>query len=172
MKNTLITFLVALPILAFGQSNSIEDFYTKYKNNEDITALTLSGGMIKFAASFEEDGNTKILDKIALVRLLMMSDNNLVSKKEYHGFMKDIKKDAFDELIKIKEDGIDIDIFIREKGDTITDVLIMVKEENEFIMVSLEGNFQYSDLKDLDLNFDGGKYLKKIPEKRSSIPRA
>ena len=43
MKKALTLLLMALPILVFSQTKSIQNFYSKYKDHENITALTLSG---------------------------------------------------------------------------------------------------------------------------------
>jgi hypothetical protein len=172
MKKILLTLLIALPMFGISQSNCIENFYSKYKDHEGITAFTLSGNLIQFAASFEEDENKKVMEKISQVRILVMDEVNLVPRNDFNGLLKSLKKDAFDELMLIKEEGTDIEIYIREKGNTISDVILMVYNEGEFIMLSVEGAFNYSDLNDLNLDFNGGEYLKKLPEKRSSIPRA
>lgn len=171
MKNTLILLLLALPMAVFSQSKSIENFYSKYKNHEKTTTLTFGGGLIKFAASFEEGADTKILEKISQVRL-MVSEENLVTPNAYKSFSKRLKKDAFEDLMQINAEGTKVDILIRENGNLISDVIMLVNDEEDFIMISIEGNFQYSDLNDINLNFDGGEYLKKLPEKRKSIPRA
>ena len=171
MKNTLILLLFVLPLFCFSQSNSINDFYSKYKNHKDITTFTISGGLIKFAASFEEDGNAKILEKISQVKLLI-GDGNLITKNDYKVLTKGLKNDSFEDLMQINAEGTKVNILIRENGNNISDVVLLVNDGNDFILISLEGNFQYSDLNDLNLNFKGGEYLKKLPENRKSIPRA
>ena len=163
---------MALPMLVFSQTNAIQNFYSKYKDHEEITALSLSGSLIQFAASFADDeGSQKVMDKVTHLKLLV-SDSNLVSKKDYLSFSKSLKKDAFEDLMQIKDQGSNIDIMIREQGDKITDVILLVEDHGDFVMISLEGDFKYSDLNDLDLKFEGSEHLKKLPEKRKDIPRA
>ena len=101
-----------------------------------------------------------------------MVDENLVTPKDYKVIMKDLKKDAFEDLMQINAEGTKVDILVREKGSRISDVIMLVNDEGDFIMISIEGDFEYSDLNDINLNFDGGNYLKKLPENRKSIPRA
>ena len=128
--------------------------------------------LIQFAASFDDnEGHQKVMDKITQVRLLV-SEENLVSKNDYLRFAKSLKKDSFEDLMQIKDQGSNIDIMIREQGDKITDVILLVEDHGDFVMISLEGDFQYSDLNDLDLKFEGSEHLKKLPEKRKDIPRA
>ncbi len=153
MKNIIFYFLFTLPFFGISQSNCIQDFYSKHKDHDGITAFTLSGNLIQFAASFEEDGNKKILEKISQVRILVMDEVNFISRKDFNGFLKSLKNDAFDELMLIKEEGTNIEIYIREKGNAITDLILMVYDEGEFIMLSIEGTLNYSDLNDLNLEF-------------------
>ena len=160
-----------MPMFVFSQNNTIEKIYSKYKGYENTTTLTFGGGLIKLAASFEEEEDLKILEKISQVRLLMV-DENLVTPKDYKVIMKDLKKDAFEDLMQINAEGTKVDILVREKGSRISDVIMLVNDEGDFIMISIEGDFEYSDLNDINLNFDGGNYLKKLPENRKSIPRA
>jgi Domain of unknown function (DUF4252) len=171
MKNTFLLLLIVLPMIAFSQSKSIEDFYSKFKNQEKITLLTISGGLIKFAASADENINKNVLDKISQIRLLV-SEESFVTKNDYTKLKKNLKKDSFEDLMQINAEGAKVDILIRENGKYISEVVLLVNDDEDFIMISLEGNFQYSDLNDLNLNFDGGNYLKKLPKKRDLIPRA
>ncbi len=171
MKNTLILLSVVLPLFGFSQSNSINDFFSKYKNHEEIMTFTISGGLIKFAASYSEDENAKILEKVSQVRLLI-GDSNLITKNDYKGLAKGLRNDSFEDLMQINAEGTKVDILIREQGNNISDVVLLVNDGEDFILISLEGNFQYSDLNDLNLNFKGGEYLKKLPENRKSIPKA
>jgi Domain of unknown function (DUF4252) len=127
--------------------------------------------LIKFAASADENINKNVLDKISQIRLLV-SEENFVTKNDYTKLKKNLKKDSFEDLMKINSEGTKIDILIRENGKYISEVVLLINDDEDFIMISLEGNFQYSDLNDLNLNIDGGNYLKKLPEKRDLIPRA
>ncbi len=165
--------LLSFSILCFGQSPAVKSFYNKYKNMEDVTDIKLQGWVLKLASTFADEGDTeKLLKKITHLRVMIMDDGNLVKADEYKSLIKSVKKDRFEELMQIKEDGNKIDFFIREKGEAVTDVLIMVNSPDGFVLLSLEGALKFSDLRHLEIDVEGGENFKKIPENRSDVPRA
>ena len=161
---------LCLTTLCFTQTPAIKSFYDKYKNQEEVTDIKLKGWVLKLASTFaEEEDAERLLKKITQLRVMIMEDGNLVGTSEYKNLLKSVKKDRFEELMKIKDEGSNIDILLREKGDTITDVLVLISGTDGFVMLSLEGALKFSDLNDIEIDIEGGDSFKKIPEKR---PRA
>ncbi len=167
MKKLLVIALVGmLPMLMSAQNKCIKDFYKKYKSEENVTSIKLSGFLLKMVARFsdEDDEDKEIMSKITKLRILDMDDKNVVSPKDYKKFLKDIKKDNFTELIKVTDGGEKVDILLQEKGDKIKGLLILVSDKKSFTMVSLEGNFSWEDLKNLDMDIEGAEHLDKVPQ--------
>ena len=177
MKNLSILFvLLVLPMLMFGQEKSIKKFYNKYKNNEDVTTVKISGTVIKLVAKFakgEEGKEVKdVVQHISKIRLIHMQNGNLVTKRERKELLNDVRGEAFEELVRIKSDGTAVEFFVREANDKITNVLVLVSEENSFMMLSIEGTLNYKDLQNLELEMDENDTFKKLPKLRDDIPRA
>ena len=174
MKNYLIAILIStIPLFAFGQTNAIQKFYNKYKNYENVTDVKMQGWVLKLASNYtEEESASKLLQKITHLRVMVMEEGNLVTKQEYNQLIKSVKGSQFEELIKIKEGNQQIEFLVRQDGETITDVLIMVNGNDEFVLLSLEGNLKFSDLNDLNFEVDGAEHFKKLPEKKKDLPRA
>lgn len=165
--------ILVIPALSMAQNKVIKKFYDKYKGYENVTDIKLQGWVLKLAATFsDEEEAEKLLKKITHLRVLVMDEGNLVSKNEYSRLIKDVKQNAFEELIKIKEDDQNIEFMIREEKETITDVLILVNSPEDFILLSLEGNLKFSDLQNLNIDIDGGEHFQKLPAKKKDIPKA
>ena len=165
--------MLCLTVLCFGQSPAIQSFYGKYKDLENVTDIKLQGWVLKLASTFaDEEDAERLLKKITHLRVLVMENGNLVKTSEYQQLIRSVKKDRFEELMKIKEDGANIDFLIREEGETITDVLILVSGEDGFVLLSLEGALQFKDLHNLEIDIQGGENFKKIPKNRGDVPRA
>ncbi|MCR9290171.1 MAG: DUF4252 domain-containing protein [Bacteroidetes bacterium] len=164
--------ILFLSFSAFSQEG-IQNFYKKYMTNEKMTNVNLSGWVLNMAAQYADEGKEKeMLQKITKLRVMIMEDGNLVTKSDYSSLIKDIKKDDFEPFMNIKEGKEKIDLYLRDDGETITNVLVMVNGEDEFVLLSLEGNLKFSDLNDINFDVEGGDIFKKIPEQRKSIPRA
>lgn len=159
--------LLFLPLLGQSQSKYITQFYNHYKSMEEVTNVNLRGFVLDLAASFADDRDArKIIRKVSHLRLLMMEDANLVSPEAYTSLIRGIKSDRFEELIMIREEGQRIEFFLREDGDTITDVLMLLHGKDEFLLLSLEGALKFSDLKNLQLDIDGGEHFSKLPDRK------
>lgn len=159
--------LLLLPVLAVGQSRYITQFYNDYKSMEEVTNLNLRGFVLRLAGTFADDADArKIIRKVSHLRLLMMEDVNLVSPEAYTSLIRGIKSDRFEELMMIREEGQRIEFFLREDGDTITDVLMLLHGQEEFLLLSLEGALKFSDLKNLQIDIDGGEHFSKLPDRK------
>jgi hypothetical protein len=92
-----------------------------------------------------------------------------VNGSEYNQLVKEIKNDSFEELMQFKEGNEKVDILLKEKGDKITNLLLIARGNDGFIMLSLEGDLDWKDLKSLKIDVEGAEHLKKLPD---DMPRA
>jgi len=172
LQLTILAFC-CLPFLAAAQSKPILQFYDQYQGLDNVSDIKLQGWVLRLASRFaDEEQGEKLLQKITQLRVMTMEDGNLVTPRDYQRLLRDVKRDAFEELIKVKDKGQHIDLLIREKEKTITDVLLMIHEADGFILLSLEGALQFSDLNDIDIEVEGIDQFKKLPERKSDVPQA
>lgn len=175
MKTLTFIFLllIATATASFGQARSVQQFYDHYKKLETVTDVRLQGWVLELAARFsDEETAERLLKKITQLRVLVMEEGNLVEPEQYRSFIRNVKKERFEELFQIREDGNHVNFLIREDGDTITDVLITVSGEDGFVLLSLEGALQFSDLNDLELDINGAEHFKRLPDEKKKVPRA
>lgn len=174
MKYLLIFVAAFLATLSAGaQSGSVLHFYDKYKNMENVRDVRLQGWVLQLASRFsDEEAGAKLLRKISHLRVLIMDNGNLVTPRDYSRLIKGLKSEAFEELFDAKDGHEQINCHIREKGGSVTDVLIAVSSADSFILLSLEGRFQLRELRDLNFDIEGAEHFKKLPENRKTIPQA
>ena len=168
MRNLFLYCLLAfLPATAIAQSSYINHFFKEYKSQAEVTNLNIGSFMLRLVGTFSDDEDAKkVLKKVTHLRMLVMEDDNLVSSDDYTSLIKGIQSDDFEELIQIRDKGQRIDFFLREDGDTITDVLMILRGDDEFLLLSLEGNLRFSDLKNIQLDIDGGDYFSQLPDRK------
>ncbi|GJM35763.1 MAG: hypothetical protein DHS20C18_47640 [Saprospiraceae bacterium] len=175
MKNSIVitTLLLVLPLLSYSQDQNILQFYEKYQNIEEVTNITLQGWVLKMASEFSDEAEvSQILNKITKLRVLVMEGGNLVSQQECRDLVKKVKQNRFEDLMQIRDGGQVIEFLIREDKETITDVLVLISGDDQFVLLSLEGALKFSDLNNLNIDIEGGEHFKKIPEKKKDLPRA
>lgn len=174
MKNMLIgLLLLAVHGLTYGQTKSIQNFYDKYANHDEVTNISLSGFVLKLATSYTSDEETeRMINKITQVRVLIMEDGNLVQKADLKSLTNSMRKDNFEELMKIREKDNLVDFYIKEDQDKITNVLMLISSNDGFLLFSLEGLLNFSDLNNINIDVDGVENFKKIPKNKKDLPRA
>ena len=154
----------------FAQTESVKSFYDKYTNDVKASDYTIQGWLLKMASEFSDDAEAgKVLEKITQLRILVMEDGHPITSHEYKDFLRVLNKDDFEELIKVKDKDCNVDFFIREQGESITNVLMMVHEKDGFVLLSLEGMLNLADLKNIHLDLEGTEHFEKVVKK---VPRA
>ncbi len=162
--------LAALPFLCLAQSKAINDFYNKYSQDDHFLDIKLSGGLLNFLASKTDDDKDKqVLKKLTTLRALVLEEGHEVEMEDYRQLLRSAKSDNFEELIKVRDGSDHVEILIREKGNAISHILLLVHGKEKFVLLSLEGLLQFSDLNDIDIDVEGSRFFKKIPEKRSGV---
>lgn len=174
MKRLLIILtLIGTSLAVQAQRAPIRAFYQKYKGMEDVENIQLSGWVLKLVATFSDDEEAgKVLRHISRLRVLTMENGNLVPQAEFNQLLKQVRKDKFEDLMHIREDGEDVQILIREDKDRITDLLLLVHDKDSFTMLSLEGALRFKDLKELKIDVEGGDQFQRLSRERTSTPRA
>ena len=114
----------------------------------------------------EEDG-TEILQKITKLRIMLAEEKDIVSKADVKKLMRDVRKNDFEDLMMVRDEGTRVNFMIREEGKNITNVLVIIHGDGEFIMLSLEGNLNMEDLKQLEFDVEGGDIFKKLSDDKA-----
>ncbi len=172
MKKLLFSLFILCPILIIAQTKSIDQFYKTYSGLDEVTSINLSGDLLNFVLNDDDDDSDSKNTKITGLRVLLMGEETPVASKDYKRFIKSIKDEAFEELICLKDGGEAVDFHLKENGSVITNLLITVRGKDGFVLLSIEGNFDYEDLNKLDIDMKGADQLRKLPNKRDEIKRA
>lgn len=175
MKNIIIILLFAiLTPMTMSAQTSVNKFFNKHSGSKNAIAVDISGVLIKVAAKIaaEEHEAAKILASINRLQVLVLEDENPVSADEMFNFTKKLRNDDFEDLMMVREGKTRVNFFIREKNDKIMNLLILVSEEDNFVMLNLKGKIKFSDLNKLNFDVEGSEHFKKIPKYKKDVPRA
>lgn len=169
---------VICSLLVFSSSifaqQSVKKFYNKYKHYDEVTSVKVQGWMIKSVLAFVEDfEGDDIVKKVTKLRVLTMENENLVSSKDFNELVKDAKAEDFEDLMTIRDGTTNVRFMIKETDKKIKNLLVLVSESDEFVLISLECNLKWKDLKNIDFDkVDGGEVFEKLPTKKKDVPRA
>lgn len=172
-KIILIIGLAAFSSTLFAQK-SVKRFYNKYKNTENVTNVKVQGWMIKSVLTFVEDfEGDDIVKKVTKLRVLTMENGNLVSKKDLRNLIQGVKSESFEDLMTVRDGTTNVRFMIRDSDEKIKDLLVIVSESDEFILISIECDLKWKDLKNIDFDkINGGEYFEILPPTLPNVPRA
>ena len=169
----LICSLFALNSSIFGQQ-SVKKFYNKYKNEENVTSVKLQGWMIKSVLSFTDSFEGEdIIRKVNKITVLTIEDGEVVTDNDIKRLVTDAKSETYEDLMIVREGTTRVRFMIKENEEKIKNLLVLIKDTEEFILINLDCNLKWEDLKNIDFsNIDGGHVFDKIPSKKEEVPRA
>lgn len=168
----LFIMLLCTVSMSFAQTKAINQFYNKYKNLENTERFQLGGFLLRLAAGFSDDEEAEQwMKKISSLRIMTIENGNPVSVNDYNELVKNVKKEAFEDLMMVKEHGKRIQFLVREKDEKITDLLLLVSGDDQFTLLSLEGLLKFSDLNNLNIDINGEKEFHRLPEDRKDIQK-
>ncbi|MEM6965529.1 MAG: DUF4252 domain-containing protein [Bacteroidota bacterium] len=155
MKNLLLLIcLVSISWSAAAQNRSVKNFYHKYKRYEDTRNFVLPGFLVWLSTGIANEITTdqeakvflKFAKKFKKMRFLVMEDGNQITADDYNKLIAGAKKENYEELISIKNKGANIQIMGRGKKDRLKNLLVLVSEEDTFVMMNMKTKIRVKDL--------------------------
>lgn len=142
--------MVMLAVSVFAQGDAISKFFNKYAADESFTQVTVSGKMFSLFTSMEAETaeDREILDAISKLKGLriLAKDDTGEARALYKEAFSLIPTADYEELMSVRDDNKDMKFMIRENGNKISELLMVMGGPNEFMVLSLFGDI---DLKQI-----------------------
>ena len=155
----IVAMLLAIPLTSMAQRKNLNKFYRKYKYSEDARKFAIPGFAIKMGAGIarafvkepEARAALKFAKRFKKMRFLIMENNNSVRPSDMNYLVKSIKngKSGYDDFIQVRSGSTRVTFMIREKKDFIKNILILVSEEDQFVMMDMKAKFKIEHLNEL-----------------------
>lgn len=173
MKNIFIVLLVAVASLAMpnqvqAQNDAITKYFDKYMDDESFTVVYISSKMFEMFAKLDADVDEElkaVIKDLKGLRILVRDEGGL---KYYKEAIKKIDFNKYEELMTVRDEGTNVKFVVREEGDIIKELLLIVGGEDEFVLMSFMGKIDLAKIsklaKGLELDIDGLEHLEKIDD--------
>ena len=176
MKKIFACLLIAVTsvygTVVIAQQDPVNDLFERYAGKDGFTTVHLTGDLLKLAAKIDpEDKDMEFVSRLTEIKVLAQEcTEGKASGLNFHGELWPVlDKSAYKELLIVKEKDQDVKMLAREKGDIITEFLIIVSGLNENVLVQIKGNINLNELDQLSDSFDfkGFEQLKKLEEQKN-----
>lgn len=161
----LFAFLVC-NFQAIGQADVIEEYFEQHEENEDFTVVFISPKMFQMIAKIEaeemEQGVRDVIKDLRGLRVLTTEVDPLMHYKELAG---KLKFSDYEELMKIRDEDTNVRIMIKENSENkISELLLLVGGEDDFVLISFVGNIDINKIAQLSgtIEINGIEYLDNI----------
>ena len=170
-------FIAALALLiivngAFCQ-DAISKFFSKYQADESFSQVTVSSKMFGLFTNMEADTpeDKEILDAISKLkglRILAKED-----ARDARGLYKEafslIPVKEYEELMSVRDKDKDMKFMIRENGGKISELLMVMGGNEDFMVMSLFGEIDLKQISRIGkkMNVSGLEHLDKMNKKQN-----
>lgn len=149
MKNIIAILILMSGLTAANAQDVITKFFTKYEDDESFTNVNISSKMFGLFTQMDADSpeDKEILDAISKLKGLkiLAKENTRDSRQLYKEALGLIPKN-FEELMSVRDKDKDMKFMIQENGGKISEMLMVVGGNEEFMIMSIFGEI---DLKQI-----------------------
>lgn len=133
---------------------SIDKLFEKYAGKDGFTTVTISGDLLKLAASLDNDKNEEnsFPATITEIRILTQDDDGITTDNFYSEVMKDINLGDYEEFMRVKESNQDLRMLIRAEGNKIKEFLLVAGGDEDNAIIQIKGMMTFSEAKKISEN--------------------
>jgi hypothetical protein len=150
---------VCMTLIASAQKDPVGSIFDQYSGKEGFTTVNITGDMLNMFTRMEEERkDTVIQSKLTNVRILAREgDENKGPVLDLKAEVYDkLDKNAYKEMMSVKESDQDVLILVKEDGGRISEFLLIVSGKDEAVLIQAKGDILMREMADL-----AGKYQMK-----------
>ena len=160
-----IVIFMFLGLFAFNvqaQNNAISKHFSKFQRDTSFTKVTVTSRMFSLFTEIdaEDEDEEEILAAMAKLKGIkaLVKNNHDNSKNLYFAAVETIEKDGgYEELMTVEDAGENVQFMIRDDGDKISELLMIIGGNENFMVMTLYGEIDLNSIAKLSrvLNIKG-----------------
>lgn len=178
MKRILVVVMMAVgTVQVYAQNDAISKFFNKYADDEGFTQVNVSSKMFGLFTNLEVDSpeDQEVLDAISKLKGLriLAKDETSKGKSLYKEAFSLVPKKEYEELMSVRDDDTDMNFLIKESGGKITELLMIMGGDDEFMIMSLFGEIDLKQISRIGkkMNVSGLEKLQNINQDKAKEGR-
>ena len=178
MKKLFFLTLIAIGMAfqASGQADAISQYFDQYMNDDRFNMVYVSPKMFELAARMDIESDDldpevmSILEDLKGLRVLSYENEEGASKGEALQLYKEAREKIniaeYEELLVARDGDENVHILVKNEGDIVSELLMLIGGDGEFTMLSFVGNIDLKKVGKLAnmLELDGMEHLNKVEE--------
>ena len=174
-------YLIVLCTLFMGmntlqaQSDAISQYFDQYVDDENFTVVYVSAKMFEILGKLDLEGldepeaeqAMEVVKTLKGIRVLTTEEN---PQKYYKEALQKINVNDYELLVSVRDEGENVRLFVKNQGDIINELFVLVGGEDEFVLVSLIGDIDLKTISKIASSVDikGVDHLEKLDGKEKT----
>ncbi|MCB9316302.1 MAG: DUF4252 domain-containing protein [Lewinellaceae bacterium] len=151
-----------------AQNDAINRFFHQYMEDERFTVVFVSPKMFSLVSKISTDDPDwenvrEVVGGLTGLRVLTSDslDNGLTLYKEA---LSKVPASEYSELLTVRDGKENVRIWVKDSGNIINELLLLVGAPDEFVLLSLTGTIDLDKISNLSkgLDIQGAEHLEKI----------
>jgi hypothetical protein len=165
--NYLFVLCFCLVINSLSAQNAIEKYFQQYEDKDVFTSVYVSEHMFGLFADLEveDQKDAEVLEIIGGLKNLHILTTEQTPDKYYQEALRRINRQEYEVLMKVKDAGTNVQFLIKKKGDIIEELLLLA-EDDEFVLMSITGTIDLNKIARLakHVDIEGLEHLEKVKD--------
>jgi hypothetical protein len=165
---SLLTLLIA-SVSVTAQEDAITKYFSKYIDDTTFTSVYISPKMFNMVSKVEiKDMDPEVQQVIASMKGMRILHTEKNAPKYYQEALKAINTNEYEVLLTARDKGENVRFMVKESGDIVQELLMIVGGDTDFALISFIGNIDLKKIGKLAeaLNIDNLEYLKNLDQKK------
>jgi hypothetical protein len=165
-------FVLVTILSAAAQNDGITRFFKQYEDDERFTMVFVSPKMFQMVSKIEtddEDWNKvrEVVKDLGGLRVLT-ADSIADGLEMYKTALARVPQNEYAELLTVRDGKENVRIWIKDSGNIIEELLLLVGSPDEFTMLSFTGKIDLDKISELSktLDIDGAEHLGKLKKSK------
>jgi len=152
MKKILILSVAVLFSFAgMAQDNVITRLFSDYQTQENFTKVNVSSKMFSLFTEIdgEDEAEKAVLDAMSKLKGVkaLVSDSETDGSALFKDALSRVSKDAsYEELMSVQDKEEEVMFMIRNEGDIIAELFMLIRGSNDFVVMTLYGEIDLNQI--------------------------
>lgn len=171
MKKIIVLVVMMVGVNAAFAQDAITKFFSKYQGDESFSQVNVSSKMFGLFTEMEADNpeDKEVLDAISKLKGLkiLAKEDARNARTLYTEALKVIPTKEYEELMSVRDKDKDMKFLIKESGGKISELLMVMGGNEEFMLLSLYGEIDLKQVSRIGkkMNVSGLDKLEKLDKK-------
>ncbi|MCH2214647.1 MAG: DUF4252 domain-containing protein [Flavobacteriales bacterium] len=171
-KKTVLSLLAVALSAGIMAQDAIDRYFSNYADDPEFTSIVISSKMFGLFSNIESDDpdNQEVLEAMKdLSGIRIITTDSEDSRVDYKKAINKVGSD-YDLLMSVDEKDEKVRFFVREEGDDISELFMIVGGEGNLFLMSISGLIDLDKISKISKNMDigGMDYLENLDENKDS----